>query len=134
MFSTPTWLYRYRMWKYRRRRNIPHHLGGIWKGHGRFRNEAEQDINWTSEGWAPKTIDPGHYFVSKELAIRYESAAAEAQLHYMQICDLATPEEADERLRRITDCLDTMHQLSIIEQQVRPALSDDITNQILSKD
>ena len=94
----------------------------------RLRNEAEEDVVRTSEGWAPKTLTPDHFFVAKELAVRYEAAAAELKMHYIQICDVAPPDEADERIRRIMKCLDTMNQLSIIEQTVRPALGSDIEN------
>ena len=128
MFSTPSWLYKFRMWKYRRRRGLPHNLGGMWKSDMRLRNEAEEDVVRTSEGWAPKTLTPDHFFVAKELAVRYEAAAAELKMHYIQICDVAPPDEADERIRRIMKCLDTMNQLSVIEQTVRPALGNDIEN------
>ncbi len=49
-------------------------------------------------------------------------------MHYIQICDVAPPDEADERITRIMKCLDTMNQLSVIEQTVRPALGSDIDN------
>ena len=128
MFGTSTWLYGLRMWRYRRRHGLPYNHGGMWKPDVRLRREAEQDVVRTSEGWAPKTISPDLFFVAKELAVRYEAAAAELRMHYIQICDLATPEEADERIRRIVRCLDTMVELSIIEQTVRPALGSDIEN------
>ena len=73
-------------------------LGGMWKSDVRLRNEAAQDVVRTSEGWAPKTITPDHFFVAKELAVRYEAAAAELKMHYIQICDVAPPDEADERI------------------------------------
>ena len=115
MFSTPYWLFRFRMWRYNRRRGLPQNFGDMWKSGMRFRREAEEDVVRTSEGWAPQTITPGHYFVSKELAVRYEAAASELRMHYVQLCDIPTPPEADERLRRMKKCIDTMNQLSIVE-------------------
>ncbi|MDE0269031.1 MAG: hypothetical protein OXI96_08365 [Acidimicrobiaceae bacterium] len=134
MFNTPGWLFRFRMWKYNRSRGLPQNFGGMWKSDMRFRREAEEDIVRTSEGWAPQTIAPERYFVAKELAVRYEAAANELRMHYIQLCDIPTPPEADERLRRMKKCIDVMHQLSTIEQAARPALGNDIDNLTFSKE
>ena len=132
--STPHWLFRLRMRKYNRKHGIPHKLDGRWKPYTRLRSEAAEEIELTSEGWMPRTIIPEQLFIAKELAIRYEAAAAEMKLHYIQLCDIPTPEEADERIRRILSCLDTMEQLSGIERKAREVFGSDIENMWLSQD
>lgn len=134
VYRTPYWLSRLRRRKYNRKHGLPHNFGGMWKSNVRLRSEATEDIELTSEGWLPRTIMPEQLFIAKELAIRYEAAAAEMKMHYTHLCDIPTPEEADERIRRILSCLETMEQLSGIEQKAREAFGSDIENMCLSKD
>ena len=100
-------------------------LPGLWHTPQRFYRTARECVVQHDDGWAVQTGDPGHRFVSWELAVRYEAAARSARLHYTQICDLAEDEECRERLARIAGHLDEMRQLSEAEQTVRPMLGDD---------
>ena len=85
---------------------------------------ARENVVEHDNGWAVQTGDPGHRFVSWELAVRYEAAALAARLHYTQICDLAEEDECQERLGRIFRHLEEMRRLSEAEQAVRPMLGD----------
>ena len=113
--------------RYGRRRRSPEvpDLPGLWLTPRRFYQLARECVVEHDDGWATETCDPGHRFVAWELAVRYEAAARSVKLHYTQICDLATPDECDERIARIADHLDEMRRLSEIETAVRPMLGDD---------
>lgn len=113
--------------RYRRRRRsrqVPE-LPGLWHSPRFFYRMARESVVQHDDGWAVQTADPGHRFVSWELAVRYEAAAKAARLHYTQICDLAEDDECQERLHRISGHLDEMRMLSEAEQTVRPMLGDD---------
>ena len=87
-------------------------LPGIWHSPRFFYRMARESVVEHDDGWAVQTGDPGHRFVSWELAVRYEAAAQAARLHYTQICDLAEEDECQERLGRIFGHLDEMRRLS----------------------
>ena len=115
---------RFRYGRWRRSRGVPD-LPGLWPAPGLFYQGARECVVQRDDGWATKTCDPGHRFVAWELAVRYEAAAQSARLHYRQICDLAGPDECEERIARIAGHLDEMCRLSEIEMAVRPMLGDD---------
>ena len=108
----------------RRGRDAPD-LPGLWYTPQRSYQIARECVVEHDDGWATETGDPGHRFVSWELAVRYEAAALSARLHYTQICDLAGYEECEERIARMSGHLDEMRRLSEIERAVRPMLGDD---------
>ena len=102
-------------------------LGGRWKTHRRFRNEARADLRQSLTGWY--VPGSGHsaridspVFVAKELAVRYGALRAEAYLHYVQLCDLAEQSEAADRIVRITVCLEEMERLRDLERHDPAAL------------
>lgn len=100
-------------------------LPGLWHSGKRFYQIAREHVVERDDGWAAQTCDPGHRFISWELAVRYEAAAQAAKLHYTQICDLASYDECTVRLDRIDGHLDEMRRLSEMERAVRPMLGDD---------
>ena len=100
-------------------------LPGIWHSPQFFYRMARESVVQHDDGWKVQTADPGHRFVSWELAVRYEAAARAARLHYTQICDLAEEDECHERLGCIFGHLDEMRRLSEAEQAVRPMLGND---------
>ena len=100
-------------------------LPGVWHSPQFYYQLARESVVQHDDGWEVQTGDPGHRFVSWELAVRYEAAAKAARLHYTQICDLAEDVECRERLARIFFHLDEMRLLSEAEQTVRPMLGDD---------
>ena len=108
----------------RRGRDVPD-LPGLWHTPRRSYQVARERVVQHDDGWAAESGDPGHRFVSWELAVRYEAAALSARLHYTQICDLADYEECEERIARMAGHLDEMRRLSEIETAVRPMLGDD---------
>lgn len=87
---------------------------------------ARECVVQHDDGWAVQTGDPGHRFVSWELAVRYKAAARAARLHYTQICDLAEDDECQERLYHIYGHIDEMRRLSEAEEAVRPMFGDDL--------
>ena len=117
-------LARVRRGRSRRSQQVPD-LPGQWHSPRWCYQIARERVVEHDDGWAAPTCDPGHRFVSWELAVRYEAAAHAARLHYTQICDLAGDDECRERLDRITGHLDEMRRLSEIERAVRPMLGAD---------
>lgn len=107
--------------RYRQQPDLP----GIWHSPQFFYRMARESVVQHDDGWEVQTGNPGHQFVSWELAVRYEAAAQAARLHYTQICDLAEDDECQERLFRIFAHLDEMRRLSEAEQTIRPMLGDD---------
>ena len=113
--------------RYGRRRRSPHEQGlpGVWHSPQLYYRLAQESVVQHDDGWAVETADPGHRFVSWEIAVRYEAAAMATRMHYTQICDLAEEDECRERLARIFGHLEEMRLLSEAEQTVRPMLGDD---------
>lgn len=110
---------RYR--RYRKKRGLPD-LPGIWRTPREFYGIAREYVTEHEDGWFGELGDPGHRFVAWEMAVRYEAACKEIQLHYTQLCDGPTEEEWQERIKRITACLGEMERLSRVERAARPLL------------
>ena len=105
--------------RYRRAHGIPD-LPGIWLSPRRFYGMAQESVTEHDDGWSVTTLDPGHKFISWEMAVRYEAASSEAKLHYTQLCDGPTEEEYHERVERIMSCMAEMSRLSEIELAAKP--------------
>lgn len=110
--------------RYRRTHGIPD-LPGIWHTPRRFYGMAQESVTEHEDGWSVTTADPGHKFIAWEMAVRYEAASSEANLHYTQLCNGPTEEEYRERVQRIVSCLAEMSRLSEIEQAVKPMFPGD---------
>lgn len=112
-----------RLRRWRKSRGLPTDLPGIWRTQRHFYETAKETVTEHVDGWLGELGDPGHRFVAWEMAVRYEAACMEIQQQYTQADDMPTEEEWQERIKRITACLEEMERLSKIEKAVRPLLS-----------
>lgn len=105
-------------------------LDGLWKQLRRLRNEASEDLRQSPSGWfmpgRPSSVPiDSPTFVAKELALRYGATRSAAQMHYVQLCDMAGQSEASERIARLVSCLEEMDRLLDLEQRMQELLPRD---------
>ena len=94
----------------------------LWPSAANLYEQGVKSIKQEDGGWNAPSCDPGHLFVSWEMAVRYEAACREALFHYIQICDGVTQDDFDRRIARITEVTAEAQRLSEIEQAARPLL------------